>query len=89
MVSKSLSSVDLPGSKARIETSRKYVEQERPMANHWEVGGELREKIEAQVRQSVMGVGPIHSSVEAVEAGVRRHGGAKGLARQGARGSDR
>ena len=86
---KSLIGVDLPGSKAHIETLGKDVEQERPMANHREVGGEMRERIEARARQSAMGVGPIHSSDEAVEVGERRHGGAKGLARQGARGTDR
>jgi hypothetical protein len=40
MASNSLIAVDLPGSKAHIETSRKHTEQERAVANHEEVGGE-------------------------------------------------
>ena len=52
-------------------------------------GRRVRERIEARVRQSATAVGPTHSSDEAVEVGARRHGGAKGLARQGTRGSDR
>lgn len=85
-----LNGVDLPGSWAHIETSRKAVEQERPVGPPKEGGTPVQERIKARVCERVTGVGPTHSSAEAVEVGEsRRGGGAKGWARQGTRGKDR
>lgn len=82
--------VDLPGSWAHIETSGKVVEQERPVGPPKEGDAPVQERIKAPVCERVTGVGPIHSSAEAVEVGEsRRGGGAKGWARQGARGKER
>ncbi len=87
---KSLSATGLPGSWARIETSRENAEQERPNGNHMEVGGTNREKIGGKVCKSSLGVGSAHSSDEAWKAVLSgRHGGAKGLTGQGTRGRER
>ncbi len=87
---KSLSTAGLPGSWARIETSRKNAEQERPNGNHMEVGGPSQEKIGGKVCKSRLGVGSAHSSDEAWKtAFCSRHSGAKGLTEQGTRGSER
>ena len=89
MVSNCLSIIDLAGSWACIETSRKGVEQERPVANPMERGACAREKIEARARECGTGVGLAHSSDEAAEVALRRRrGGAKGRARQGTRGGE-
>jgi hypothetical protein len=61
MVSNSLSIIDLAGSWACIETSRKGVEQERPVANPRERGACAREIIEARARECGTGVGLAHS----------------------------
>ena len=89
MVSNRLSIIDLAGSRARIETSRKDVEQDRPVANPRERGANAREKIEVRGCECGTGVGLAHSSDEAAEVAIRqRRGGAKGRARQGARGGE-
>ena len=89
-VSYALTQQGLPGSWARIETSRKNAEQERPNGNHMEVGGPSREKIGGRVCKSSLGVGSAHSSDEAWKTAISsRHSGAKGLTGQGTRGSER
>ena len=60
------------------------------MQNQREVDGLMREKIEASSRKGCTGVGPAHSSDEALEAPAKaRRGGAKGPAEQGTRDRDR
>jgi hypothetical protein len=74
----------LPGAWAHVETSGKGTEQERPGRNLLRKGGARQGRTEAKHYQSLSGVGPAHSSVEA--CGVRvsvRMRGAKGQAGQG------
>ena len=86
---KRLSVNGLPGSWDHIETSGKHAEQERPNWNRTVSGGTLQGTTEAAYCQCQLGVGSAHSSDEAWKVSNNRHGGAKGLTGQGARGGER
>ena len=87
--SNSLNWMSLPGSWVHIETSGKHAEQERPNWNRTVLGGMLQGTTEAAYCKSQLGVGSAHSSDEAWKVSHNRHGGAKGLTGQGARGGER
>ena len=77
----------LPGTFAHIESPGTTTEQERPISNRRLVasGSAMQGITEAVPCQWLLGVGPSHSSYEALEGVSRRVGGAKGKAEQGTR----
>ena len=79
------------GGVAHIESPRTTMEQERPRSNRCLVtaGAVMQGESQAVSCQWFLGVGPSHSSDEALEGLSGRRGGAKGKAEQGTRRRER